>query len=38
MSVNRCACALLVTPYKLRIINNWPTVPLEWGDKSPHSK
>ena len=26
MSVIRCACALLVTPYKLRIVNNWATV------------
>ena len=26
MSVIRCACALLVTPYKFRIVNNWPTV------------
>ena len=21
-----CACAWLVTPYKLRIVNNWPAV------------
>ena len=26
MYVNRCAGALLVTPYNLRRINNWPTV------------
>ena len=26
MSIIRCACALLVTPYGLRIVNNWPTV------------
>ena len=30
MSVIRCACALLVTPYELRnelrIVKNWPTV------------
>ena len=25
-SVIRCACALLVTPYRLRIVNNWPAV------------
>ena len=28
MSVIRCACALLVTPYTLHIDNNWPTVVL----------
>ena len=27
MSEIRCACALLVTPYKVPIINNWPAVP-----------
>ncbi len=27
----RCACALLVTPYRLRIINNWSTVALRTG-------
>ena len=26
MSVIRCASALLVTPYRLRIVNNWPTI------------
>ena len=26
MSVIRCACALLVTPYSLRTVNNCPTV------------
>ena len=26
MSVIRCACALLVTPYELPIVNNWPAV------------
>ena len=26
MSVIRCACALLVTPYSLRIVNIWPTL------------
>jgi len=26
MSVIRCARALLVTPYKLRMANNWQTV------------
>ena len=26
MSMIRCACALLVTPYKLRMATNWPTV------------
>ena len=26
MTVIRCACALLVTPYKLRIVNILPTV------------
>ncbi len=31
MSVIWCACALLVTPYRLRTVNNYPNVP-----KSPH--
>ena len=26
MSVIRCACALLVTPYKLLILATWPAV------------
>ncbi len=26
MPVIRCACALLVTPYKLLMVNNWPTL------------
>ena len=28
MTVFRCACALLVTPYSLPMINNWPAVQL----------
>ena len=30
MSVMRCACALLVTPYRLRTVNHWPTVDVPW--------
>jgi len=28
MSVIRCACALLVTPYEFPIVNSWPAVAL----------
>ena len=38
MSIIRCACALLVTPYGLRIVNNWPTVEPDVRSIDPDSK